>query len=202
MVAVIICNMQKKSVKLSVYLYNSGSEGGDLHPVLCAQLSGDDTKNTSAEGFLFVVEQDTGVVVESNIASVRSWRLLASTHHKGMAHITLLHLLRRSLTRQVRVNRPCSLHNAHNLVACQTLATSVSPVLCTFSRIVRKRTSSGKAATVHDANALGDNSARVVNDIEGTLQADHYELVSERAGHRKTNAEICPAPSFKISHTQ
>src|SRR4051794_2420573 len=72
-------------------LENFGRERDDLEVVLLAELAGDRAENPGAARLALVIDHDAGVVVKTNVASVRAARLAPLANHDRLHHVALLH---------------------------------------------------------------------------------------------------------------
>src|SRR5690349_23187730 len=97
------------------HLDDLGSQAQQLHPALLPQLSRDDTEDASTQRLTLLVQEHTGVIIKTNIATIGTEGLLAGADHKRMTDITLLDL---GHTR-CRCYGVCLglVHNHHNLIA-------------------------------------------------------------------------------------
>src|SRR4051794_20320285 len=65
-------------------------ERDDLHVVAVAQLTGYGAEDARTARVSLVVDQDSGVLVEANVAAIRPAELLRGAHHDGTDHVALL----------------------------------------------------------------------------------------------------------------
>src|SRR5215468_10438290 len=68
-----------------------GCERYDLHELLVAELACHRSENTRSDGLLGVVDDDGGVLVETNERSVLATRLLAGADDHGLRDLALFH---------------------------------------------------------------------------------------------------------------
>lgn len=102
-----------------------GVQGGhakDLAPALAAELSGDDAVDAGADGVTGLVDENAGVVVETDDAAVGALGLLARAHHDRVPDVPPLHLVRRRRRRRPHprvAGAPLLLHDRYESVACR-----------------------------------------------------------------------------------
>lgn len=75
-----------------------GRQTCDLAPSCCTKLVGHHTVDASTKRFLLVVEEYTGIIVESNDTTVRPCHLLLGAHDDGVSDVSSSHLLCAGLT--------------------------------------------------------------------------------------------------------
>jgi len=78
----------------TVLLCVHGRHGQDLTPLLPPQLSANNTVDARTDRVASLVDQDAGVVVESDDAAVGARGLLLGADDNGVAHVTALDLVR------------------------------------------------------------------------------------------------------------
>src|SRR5699024_9956710 len=72
-------------------LHDFGSQGQDLHVVLVAQLAGHGPKDTGTSGVLVVLDQNSGILVETDIGAVGTADALGAADDHGLDDLALLH---------------------------------------------------------------------------------------------------------------
>lgn len=168
-----------------------GGHAKDLAPALAAELSGDDAVDAGADGVTGLVDENAGVVVETDDAAVGALGLLARAHHDRVPDVPPLHLVRRRRRRRPHprvAGAPLLLHDRYESVACRLgggwgcRGVVVSPecvwkvrggVSLYLSRILR--TYSRMPPLPNDEGALDDSSSRVIDAVQHRL-IDQYPV--------------------------